>query len=85
MPNPTGTAWLGFAFLLVFGSLISFTSFLKALHLLPTRLVFTYGYVNPVIAAFLGWLVLGERIAVVTLLGAGLVLLGVAGAFRAHR
>jgi drug/metabolite transporter (DMT)-like permease len=84
-PNPTATAWLGFAFLLVFGSLIAFTSFLKALHLLPTRLVFTYGYVNPVIAAFLGWLLLGERIAGVTLLGAGLVLLGVAGAFRAHR
>lgn len=85
IPNPTATAWLGFAFLLVFGSLISFTSFLKALHLLPTRLVFTYGYVNPVIAAFLGWLVLGERVAGVTLLGAGLVLLGVAGAFRAHK
>jgi drug/metabolite transporter (DMT)-like permease len=84
-PNPTASAWLAFAYLLVFGSLISFTSFLKALHLLPTRLVFTYGYVNPVIAAFLGWLVLGERIAGVTLLGAGLVLLGVAGAFRAHR
>jgi len=83
-PNPSGTAWLGFAFLLVFGSLISFTSFLKALHLLPTRLVFTYGYVNPVIAAFLGWLILGERIAGTTLLGAGLVLLGVAGAFRSH-
>jgi drug/metabolite transporter (DMT)-like permease len=83
-PNPTGTAWLGFAFLLVFGSLISFTSFLKALHLLPTRLVFTYGYVNPVIAAFLGWLVLGERVAGPALAGAALVLLGVAGAFRAH-
>jgi drug/metabolite transporter (DMT)-like permease len=85
VPTPTATAWLGFAFLLVFGSLIAFTSFLKALHLLPTRLVFTYGYVNPVIAAFLGWLLLGEHIAGVTLLGAGLVLLGVAGAFRAHR
>jgi len=82
-PNPTGSAWLAFAFLLVFGSLISFTSFLRALRLLPTRLVFTYGYVNPVIAAFLGWLVLGERIAGVTLAGAGLVLLGVAGSFRA--
>lgn len=84
IPNPTGTAWLGFAFLLVFGSLISFISFLKALHLLPTRLVFTYGYVNPVIAAFLGWLVLGERVAGPALAGAALVLLGVAGAFRAH-
>jgi len=85
MPQPTATAWLGFAFLLVFGSLISFTSFLKALHLLPTRLVFTYGYVNPVIAAFLGWMLLGERIEGPTLAGAALVLLGVAGSFRAHR
>lgn len=84
MPGPTGTAWLAFAFLLVFGSLISFTSFLKALHLLPTRLVFTYGYVNPVIAAFLGWILLGEHIEGPTLAGAGLVLLGVAGTFRAH-
>lgn len=82
IPHPTRSAWLAFAFLLVFGSLISFTSFLKALHLLPTRLVFTYGYVNPVLAAVFGWLILGEHIAGVTLAGAGLVLLGVAGAFR---
>jgi len=83
-PTPNLSAWLGFAFLLVFGSIIAFTSFLKALHLLPTRLVFTYGYVNPVIATFLGWIILGERISIESLLGAGLVLLGVAGAFRGH-
>jgi drug/metabolite transporter (DMT)-like permease len=84
-PSPNASAWLGFAFLLVFGSVIAFTSFLKALHLLPTRLVFTYGYVNPVIATFLGWIVLGERISGESLVGAGLVLLGVAGAFKSHR
>jgi drug/metabolite transporter (DMT)-like permease len=84
LPSPTTSAWMAFAFLLVFGSLISFTSFLKALHLLPTRVVFTYGYVNPVLATVLGWLILGERIAGVTLAGGGLVLLGVAGAFRAR-
>ena len=85
MPTPNLSAWLGFAFLLVFGSIISFTSFLKALHLLPTRLVFTYGYVNPVIATFLGWLILGETISTISLAGAGLVLLGVAGAFQVKR
>ena len=84
LPTPNATAWLAFAFLLVFGSLISFVSFLTALHSLPTRVVFTYGYVNPVLAAFLGWLVLGERISSVSLLGGVLVLLGVAGAFRAN-
>ena len=83
-PAPTPAAWLGFAYLLIFGSLISFTSFLTALRLLPTRVVFTYGYVNPVIAALLGWLVLGEHVSGAAIAGGGLVLLGVAGAFRAH-
>jgi drug/metabolite transporter (DMT)-like permease len=83
LPTPTPTAWLAFAFLFVFGSLISFTSFLKALELLPSRLVFTYGYVNPVLAALLGWLILGEHMQPASLLGAGLVLLGVAGTFKA--
>lgn len=84
-PTPTATAWLGFAFLVVFGSLIAFTSFLKALHLLPTRVVFTYGYVNPVLASGLGWLLLGERMTGTTLAGAVLVLLGVGGAFYGER
>jgi drug/metabolite transporter (DMT)-like permease len=84
-PTPTLTAWLAFAFLLVFGSLIAFTSYLKALHLLPTRVVFTYGYVNPVLASGLGWLLLDERMAGTTLAGAALVLLGVVGAFYGER
>ena len=83
-PNPSLAAWTGFAFLLVFGSLLSFTSYLKALHLLPTRVVFTYAYVNPVIATFLGWALLDERVPPIAIAGGGLVLLGVAGAFRAH-
>jgi drug/metabolite transporter (DMT)-like permease len=82
LPHPTPSAWLGFAFLLIFGSLLAFTSFIKALRLLHTRLVFTYAYVNPVLAAFLGWLVLGERLAGHTVAGAALVLTGVAGIFR---
>jgi drug/metabolite transporter (DMT)-like permease len=85
MPNPSLSAWLGFLFLLVFGSIIAFTSFLKALHLLPTRLVFTYGYVNPVIATFLGWAILGEKLPTESLLGAALVLVGVVGTFRVER
>jgi drug/metabolite transporter (DMT)-like permease len=83
LPHPTPTAWAAFAYLFVFGSIISFTSFLKALRLLPTRLVFTYGFVNPVLAAFLGWAALGEHLPREVLLGALLVLVGVAGSFRA--
>ena len=42
----------------------------------PTRLG-TYGYVNPAIAAVLGWLVLNERLTGVQLLGMGITLGGV--------
>ncbi len=85
LPTPTPVAWAGFLFLLVFGSLIAFTSFLLALRLLPTRIVFTYAYVNPVLAVLLGWTVLGEHVDAWTLGGAALVLAGVAGVFRAAR
>ncbi len=85
LPTPTPVAWAGFLFLLVFGSLIAFTSFLLALRLLPTRIVFTYAYVNPVLAMFLGWAVLGEHVTAWTLGGAALVLAGVAGVFHSAR
>jgi len=85
--RPEPAAWGGLAYLIVAGSLIAFTSFMKVLKLLPTSIVSTYAYVNPVIAVFLGWLLLHEPLTVNTLAGAALVLLGVAGVFddRRHR
>jgi drug/metabolite transporter (DMT)-like permease len=54
----------------------------KALRLLPTRIVMTYAYVNPVIAIVLGWIILDEPITVYTISGTLLVVLGVMGIFR---
>jgi drug/metabolite transporter (DMT)-like permease len=48
LPRPTPEAWLSLGYLIIFGSLIAFTSFVSALQLLPTRIVTTYAYVNPV-------------------------------------
>jgi drug/metabolite transporter (DMT)-like permease len=42
----------------------------------------TYAYANPVIAVFLGWLVLRESVTGWTLAGAALVLAGIAGVFN---
>jgi drug/metabolite transporter (DMT)-like permease len=42
----------------------------------------TYAYANPVIAVFLGWLILGEEVTAYTLAGAALVVAGVAGIFN---
>jgi drug/metabolite transporter (DMT)-like permease len=84
-PLPNASAWMGWAYLVVAGSLISFTSYLVAVRTLPIRVVMTYAYVNPVIAVLLGWLVLQEPITATTLLGMVLILAGVAGVFRQRR
>ncbi|MEW6185191.1 MAG: EamA family transporter [Thermodesulfobacteriota bacterium] len=80
-PQPTPLAWLGWTYLVVAGSLISFTSYIIAVKNLPLSLVMTYAYVNPVIAVLLGRLVLGERITPFTIFGMVLIFLGVSGVF----
>lgn len=85
LPTPVPSALAAWAYLLVFGSLLGFTSFVKALQLLPTNVVMTYAYVNPVIAVLLGWLFLREPLTLNTLAGTALILAGVAGVFRARR
>lgn len=81
-PAPAPEAWWAWGYLIVFGSMLAFTSYIRALRLLPLGLVMTYAYVNPVIAVLLGRLVLDEPITAWTLAGSALVLLGVAGVFR---
>lgn len=81
-PHPAPQAWWAWLYLVIFGSLFAFTSFIQALRLLPTSLVMTYAYVNPVIAVFLGWLILGEPVTAWTIAGATLVLFALAGIFR---
>jgi drug/metabolite transporter (DMT)-like permease len=80
-PTPTPEAWAAWGYLVIFGSVFAFTSFVKALRLLPTNIVMTYAYVNPVIAVFLGWLILGEPVTVWTASGTVLVVFGVMGVF----
>ena len=82
LPAPSGAAWLAWGYLVLFGSVLAFTSYLATLRLLPYQVVVTYAYVNPVIAVFLGWLILAEEVTAWTLTGAVLVVAGVAGIFN---
>ncbi len=82
LPDPTPEAWLAWSYLVVFGSLLAYTSFVYALKLLPTSVVTTYAYVNPVIAVLLGWLILSEPVTGYTLAGMVLIVGGVYGVFR---
>jgi drug/metabolite transporter (DMT)-like permease len=49
-------------YLVVCGSWIGYTAYIWLLEHVPTSKVSTYAYVNPVVAVFLGWLVLHERV-----------------------
>ncbi len=81
-PRPTPEAWAAWIYLVVFGSLLAYTCFVYALRLLPTTVVMTYAYVNPVIAVLLGWVILSEPITGYTLSGMSLIVGGVYGVFR---
>jgi len=80
--TPSLSAWLSWGYLIIFGSVIAFTSFIKALKLLPANIVFTYAFVNPIVAVLLGFIILNESITGLTIIGSSLVLLGVFGVFK---
>ena len=83
--NPVPSAWWAWGYLIIFGSVIAFTSFVKALKLLPPNVVFTYAFVNPVVAVLLGFIILGEPITPWTFAGATLVIIGVLGVFKEQK
>ena len=71
-------SFLAFIYLLIFGSIAGYTSYIYALTHLPISFVSTYTYVNPVIALFLGWLILGESMNWLVILAAVVIFIGVA-------
>lgn len=65
------------AYLILFGSLIGFTSYIWLLQNVPVAKVATYAYVNPVVAVLLGAALLGERLLGNEWLGMFIILLAV--------
>jgi drug/metabolite transporter (DMT)-like permease len=69
---------LAVLYLIVFGSLIGYTAYTWLLRSASPVLVSTYAYVNPVVAVFLGWALVHEPVTGGMLLGAAVILFGVA-------
>jgi drug/metabolite transporter (DMT)-like permease len=74
--TPSGAAAL--LYLTLIGSCLAFTAFVWLLRNAPASKVMTYAYVNPVVAVFLGWLVLSEPIDIWVLAGMAVIVTGVA-------
>jgi drug/metabolite transporter (DMT)-like permease len=71
------SAW-AWAYLVVIGSLVAYTSYTWLLRNAPISQVSTYAYVNPVVAVILGAIILGEDVGLVTVLGTAVIVASVA-------
>jgi drug/metabolite transporter (DMT)-like permease len=69
---------LSLLFLIVFGSLVTFTAYTWLLKVSSPAVVSTHSYVNPLVAVFLGWILANERVTVRTILGTVIILASVA-------
>jgi drug/metabolite transporter (DMT)-like permease len=66
------------AYLIVFGSWVGYSSFIWLLQNVSMSKVGTYAYVNPVVAVFLGWLFLRERVDGFIAAGTAIIVVSVA-------
>ena len=69
---------LSLGYLIVFGSLLTFTAYVWLLQVCSPAVVSTHSYINPVVAIFCGWALGGEALTSRTLIGTGIVLASVA-------
>ena len=70
----SGRAAAAMLYLVIFGSIVGYSSYAYALRHAPATIVGTYAYVNPVIAVLLGGLLLHEPVTARTLVAMALIL-----------
>ena len=70
-------SWLGLTYLITFGSLLGYLSYVWLLRVRPVVQVGTYAYVNPVVAVLLGCVFAGEPFSMRQMLALAVILAGV--------
>ena len=68
---------IAMSLLVVFGGIIAFTAFNYLLKKVSPEKVSTSAYVNPVIALFMGWYFLDEKLSTQSIIASGILLTGV--------
>jgi len=74
----TRRALIAVLYLVVFGSWVGYSAYIWLLKHVPTPKVATYAYVNPLVAVFLGWLILHESFDAYMFAGTIVIVAGVA-------
>jgi drug/metabolite transporter (DMT)-like permease len=75
---------LSLGYLIVFGSVLAYTAYTWLLIHASVSRVSTYAYVNPVVAVFLGWLLLNEKVDATMIIGAAIIVVSVWLVIRAE-
>ena len=73
----TAVSWWSILYLIVFGSVLAFITYIYALQHLPTPLVAVYAYINPIIAVILGTLIANEKMTIFIAIGGIITICGV--------
>lgn len=68
------TSWSAVLYLSVAGSIMAYIAYTWLLNEMPSAIVGTYAYINPVVAVFLGWLLVGEVITTPQMVGMLIIL-----------
>jgi drug/metabolite transporter (DMT)-like permease len=77
-PNQVSTVSLiAFVYLIVFGSIIGFSSYIWLLSKTSIARISTYAYVNPIVAVILGAALAGEQLTLRTLLASAVIVIAV--------
>jgi drug/metabolite transporter (DMT)-like permease len=69
---------LAVVYLVIFGSMVAYTSYAWLLKNAPLSLVGTYAYVNPIVAIGLGTMFLGETLSLRTIVASAIIVTAVA-------
>jgi drug/metabolite transporter (DMT)-like permease len=77
IPDMTTNSILAMAYLIFIGSFIGYSAYTWLVNNAPPSLVSTYAYVNPVVAIFLAWLLIDEKLSNRSFIASSVILGGV--------
>ena len=69
-------SWWSIAYLVVFGSVLTFIAFIYALEHLPKEISSLYAYINPIVALFFGYILFNEPLTFPIIIGGLVTIIG---------
>jgi len=84
-PHPTRQSWLAWGYLVLFGSIIAYRSYIAVVRNFPATIAMTFAYVCPVLAVLFGALLLNETISPNKIVGMVMILGAVYLIFKEQR